>query len=189
MASVSSKYTLRIDLPLEYSSFQSVTGKKNPLPEDMQCIYNEAPKSLDFWCNGSIYPPDPLTNSPPPFFKPTCFLRYVGDGYNGLLGYCIRLTQCNINSTMLGHQIQGMQCVINDHNTLIGSLSSNLQASQIEVVELKSSLEAINILSENLKQQIHALKKTPLGLRTRKRSLKPIESSLQKDICLNSYLA
>ena len=119
MASVSSKYTLHIDLPIEYSSFQSVTGKKNPLPEDMQCIYNEAPKSLDFWCNGSIYPPDPLTNSPPPFFKPTCFLRYVGDGYNGLLGYCIRLMQCNINSTMLGHQIQGMQCVINDQNLII----------------------------------------------------------------------
>ena len=183
MNPVSTKYTLHIDLPVEYSSFQSLTGKKNMLPEEMQQIYNQAPKSLDIWCNGSIYPLDPLTNSSPPFFKPTGFLKYVGDGYNGLLGYCIRLLQYNNNSTMLAHQTQSMQCVINDQNILIESLKSSnsslsrcLQDSQKEVDDLKCSLEAVRIESDNLKKQLHSLKQTPLGLRTRKRCMKPIES-------------
>ena len=41
--------------------------------------------------DGSLYPHDPQTGAPPPFQNITQVIKFLGDGHNGLLGYCQRL--------------------------------------------------------------------------------------------------
>ena len=48
-------------------------------------------KALDLWTDGNIYPLDLGYGKHPPFQNLTMLLRFVGDGYSGLLGYCQRL--------------------------------------------------------------------------------------------------
>ena len=48
-------------------------------------------KALDLWTDGNIYHLDPINGKQPPFQNLTMLLRFVGDGYSGLLGYCQRL--------------------------------------------------------------------------------------------------
>ena len=45
-------------------------------------------KHIDLWCDGAIYPINPIIASSPPFSNPSTLLRFTGDGFNGLLGYC-----------------------------------------------------------------------------------------------------
>ena len=41
---------------------------------------------LDLWIDGSIYPKDPITNTPPLFTNITNLLHFIGNGKDGLLG-------------------------------------------------------------------------------------------------------
>ena len=38
-----------------------------------------------------MYQHDPQTGAPPPFQNSTQVIKFLGDGHNGLLGYCQRL--------------------------------------------------------------------------------------------------
>lgn len=52
----------------------------------------EGKKHIDLWVDGSIYPRDPLNGRYPAFTSVHDLIRFVGDGANGLLGYCLRLS-------------------------------------------------------------------------------------------------
>ena len=46
---------------------------------------NNGDRHLDLWTDGSMYPKDPFTNTPPPFSNITNLLHFIGDGRRGLL--------------------------------------------------------------------------------------------------------
>ena len=84
------KYHLHIDIEPDYEpAFKrrrrdglqpTVAGK-----EQMRSL---GLKHIDLWCDSSLYPIEPFKWSHPPFSNPTTLLKFVGDGHNGLLGYC-----------------------------------------------------------------------------------------------------
>ena len=52
----------------------------------------------NLWTDGNLYPCDPLTGAAPPFRNITQLVRFVGDGFNGFLGYCGRLHAAHTRS-------------------------------------------------------------------------------------------
>ena len=86
------RYHLHIDLDREYEPVQ----KKNT-PATLSRLGKEnlrvtGKKHIDLWCDGHLYPNNSLTNASPNFSNPTSLLKFVGDGHNGLLGYCNSLS-------------------------------------------------------------------------------------------------
>ena len=51
----------------------------------------EGKKNIDLWVDGSLYSNDPVTTLNPPFSSTSSLLTFVGDGEQGLLGYCKHL--------------------------------------------------------------------------------------------------
>ena len=82
------KYRLHVDLDPEYATLHSARVSQNA-PLAMHQLQMQGHKALDLWTYGSLYPMDPLSTSPPLFQNITMLLQFIGDGYNGLLGYCI----------------------------------------------------------------------------------------------------
>ena len=87
-SNTNTKYHLHIDLDNVYAPLQKRRGGNN-ISETLKAQLREGgAKHVDLWCDGSLYPKDPCTLSTPPFSNPTSLLRFIGDGKNGLLGYC-----------------------------------------------------------------------------------------------------
>ena len=63
-------------------------------------------KAIDLWIDGNIYPLDPIFGAPPPFKNITMFVKFVGDGFNGLLGYCRILHTFCLDEVATKRQIQ-----------------------------------------------------------------------------------
>lgn len=53
---------------------------------------------IDLWVDGSLYPPDPATNSPPEFKTTKQYLEFLCHGESGMLGYTKRLKIAGLNS-------------------------------------------------------------------------------------------
>ena len=56
---------------------------------------------IDLWLDGSIYPINPVIQSPPSFQDMKNILCFIGDGANGLFGYVTALESAHEN---------GLQC-------------------------------------------------------------------------------
>ena len=54
--------------------------------------------NLDLWVQGDLYPKDPSSHYPPSFSDISSFLQFVGEGENGLLRYCKRLSMSDANT-------------------------------------------------------------------------------------------
>lgn len=61
-------------------------------------------KALDLWTDGGMYPTDPILHQPPPFHSITTLMRFVGDGFNGLLGYYNKL--CILSTHEAGRRME-----------------------------------------------------------------------------------
>lgn len=83
------KWRLHVDLEREYASLRSSRVAHGV--DDLPRLRVQGCKALDLWTEGALYPRDPFTGKHPTFCNPTMMLRFVGDGLNGLLGYCNRL--------------------------------------------------------------------------------------------------
>ena len=85
-----SKFCLQLDLDTEYATLRSRVRHATP---NIACdqLRMQGAKAIDLWVDGNIYPLDPLSAAPPPFRSVTGLVKFVGDGFNGLLGYCRRL--------------------------------------------------------------------------------------------------
>ena len=85
------KYHLHVDIQPEHQPLK----KRNKIfllsHEHKEQRRNNGDCHLDLWTDGSIYPKDPFTNTPPPFFNITNLLYFIGDGRRGLLGYAQHL--------------------------------------------------------------------------------------------------
>ena len=159
------KFHINIKIDPEYATTRSASHRVLRDAEEANRMRLEGKKHIDLWVDGSVYPRDPLNGRYPTFSSVHDLIRFVGDGVNGLLGYCLRLSQCG-----------------NEHNNQILYLNSVLLNSQNrvmclqnQVTELQKKIKEL----ENSHKQLAALKQTPIGLRERIRQLKNINNLLE----------
>ena len=81
-------YHLHIDLEREYEHVQKKNNVRTLTRLDKENMRISGKKHVDLWCDGKLYPKNPLNNSSPSFSNPSSLLRFIGDGHGGLLGYC-----------------------------------------------------------------------------------------------------
>lgn len=184
------KFRLHVDLASEYATFRSLKPSGvNNVPLDT--LRSQGRKCIDLWTNGFIYPIDPLTNAPPPFVNITSFLTYVGDGANGLFGYCRRLSfvaaqesHSRVHFQGLWHELQQqhkkdidrLEEVVNNLKTQNQELQkNNLLLKQAFDME-RDKMNAVKQDARNKKRCLASLKKLPVGFRQRKRKRQSLET-------------
>ena len=152
------KYHLHIDLDHVYSPLQKRRGGDH-IPETTKIsLREEGAQHVDLWCDGSLYPQDPYTNSTPPFSNPTTLLRFAGDGNKGLLGYC------NAISTI--PTIERV-CI---EREMLAKLTAECNFKDEKIMAQEEKIEWLNKQLRVLRQ-----KQTLLGPRQRRRKLRNIE--------------
>ena len=156
------KFHINIKIDPEYATTRSVNQRVLRDAEEASRLRMEGKKHIDIWIDGSIYPRDPLNGRYPAFTSVHDLIRFVGDGADGLLGYCFRLAQCG--NEHVNHLLYLNTLLLNSQNQVTGL--------QNQVIELQTK---INELEESHKK-LTALKKTPIGLRERIRQLKNINN-------------
>ena len=80
-------YHLHIELEDEYEPIRKRNRVSEASPTTIQTMRLEGKKHLDLWIDGKLYPIDPIKRSTPPFYNFSSLMRFIGDGYGGLLGY------------------------------------------------------------------------------------------------------
>ena len=88
-----SKFHMNIKLSPEYATTRSLNQRVLRDVEEANKLQMEGKKHIDLWIDGSIYPRDPLTGRYLGFASIHDLVRFVGDGDNGLFGYCSRLSK------------------------------------------------------------------------------------------------
>lgn len=155
------KYHLHIDIEQEYEPLQKKNKSSTLTPSSKNELRSHGYQNLDLWCDGRIYPMNPLTLSTPPFSNISTLLRFVGDGVRGLLGYCNNL-------------IGNTQYVSAFNQSLLQQIAL-LKGQQAQSIEKISSLrENIAELEKELKKS--RIKNTSLGFRQRCRNISNIET-------------
>lgn len=92
-------------------------------------------KAIDIWIDGNIYPLDPISGAPPPFKSITNFFKFVGDGFNGLLGYCRRLHMLWLDEAAGKRQTQF------DFDQLQAASTKQINSLMQRIKELSEELE------------------------------------------------
>lgn len=156
------KFHINIKINPEYATTRSANHIVLRDAEEASRLRLEGKKHIDLWVDGSIYPRDPLNGRYPAFASVHDLIRFVGDGANGLLGYCLRLSQCG--SEHSNHILYLNTVLINSQNQVIGL--------QNQVTELQRKIKEL----EESHKKLAALKKTPIGLRERIRQIKNINN-------------
>ena len=77
----------------DYEPAQKRGRNNNISSYDIQILRFQGKKHIDIWCDGRLYPVDPISKSVPPFSNCSSLLRFLGDGVDGILDYT-----CNIPS-------------------------------------------------------------------------------------------
>lgn len=126
--------------------------------------------NLDLWVQGDLYPNDPSSHYPPLFSDIPSFLQFVGEGENGLLGYCKRLNMSDDNTVKFLHaHLQSLYTNLDD-------TQSSLQSAQNHILQLEDQAKAKEKQLEKLKDTISRMKITPMGARERKRPFTDIQA-------------
>ena len=111
----SSKVDLHVRVPPDYSV---IIDKSNLTQSELNARRQEGCKNVDLWVDPILYPPDPpATQYPPSFNNFPSILQFVGDGDNGLLGYCKRLSMQNSN--LAQHYSSQMPSMQYNYNTYL----------------------------------------------------------------------
>lgn len=150
-------YHLHVELEREYEPL-SKKNKPNTLSSVSKANHRlQGNKNLDLWVDGRLYPKNPLQNSTPPFKDITTLLNFVGEGYNGLLGYT--------------HHLEASSNVLKLERDLLEKENNHLKQRMEQYVQkLRGQKETILVL-EKQKEKLR-LKQTSLGLRKRERKLR-----------------
>lgn len=147
-------YHLHIELEDEYEPIRKRNRVSVASPAAIQTMRLEGRKHLDLWTDGRLYPIDPLRGSTPPFYNCSSLMRFIGDGYGGLLGYTHNLGVERDLLRLENHMLKQEK----------DSINQQLEESKGKI--------------KNLQKQLNAArrKQTKLGIRERERRLKNIES-------------
>ena len=182
------KFCLHVDLKAEYATLRSGhhTGTVSHDYLRMQGL-----KSIDLWTNGNIYPLDPTTGTTPPFHNITQLMRFVGDGFNGLLGYCGRLHAAHLHALT---RTQELQCSLTllQASTKVDKERWSQRVNELnkEVAELKIGLEErvhkidrvaddylrLRHSTRNLRRRVDHFTHLPMGYNACRRKRKAIGS-------------
>ena len=154
-------YHLHIELTKEYEPAQKKNKPKQYTYLDLENMRLQDKKHLDIWCDGRIYPKNPITNIRPCFPTPSSLLRYAGDGYKGLLGYCNALSS-HANS------LKYLYDILSHENSMIKAQNYKL------TLELQKRDQSICNLETKVKEL--RKKKTKLGERERDRKINNVET-------------
>lgn len=153
-------YHLHVDIQPEYQPLKKHNKIFLLSHEQKEQRRNNGDRHLDLWTDGSMYPKDPFTNTPPPFSNITNLLHFTGDGRRGLLGYAQHLEA----KAMVAEQ---------QRDFLLKERTEIRSQNEWYAQKLKANKETI----EDLERKIDTLrrKETALGPRKRKRKLSNIE--------------
>lgn len=152
------KFHMNIKLNPEYATWRSTNHKALRDANEAHRLRMEGKKNIDLWTDGFLYPKDPSTGKFPPFNSVHDLMRFVGDGVNGLLGYCMKLTQSS-----------------NDQMHVIMSLHTALINSQTNISSLEEKIKSLEDSNGHLTTKLQNLKETPKGQRERVRQMKHIK--------------
>lgn len=81
-------WTLCVQLDTDYKPVFQKDKKKADVSTNVEEKRTNGDKNLDLWTVGDIYPADPRSGTKPQFNDITDFMKFVGAGEKGLLGYC-----------------------------------------------------------------------------------------------------
>lgn len=163
ITNVRKKFSTHIELEPEYRSIKSYIGStgKKFISEDLKLeLRRENKKCIDLWVDGMLYPTDPATGNHIPCTNLHTFLRYVGDGYDGLLGYCKRLEAKNFSqiSSLQGKLMQA-EHVITTGGQVIKEMHAIIEKHTEELTNLREThtteRRAKDSIIEMLNKELH----------------------------------
>lgn len=177
------KFRLHVDLDPAYATLRST--QRDP-HLSLNHLRMQGCKAIDLWTDGSLYPIDPLSSTQPPFQNITAMIRFIGDGWNGLLGYCIRLHSQFVNEAAQRMQMQSALtqsgAKIQELNLKIKALLEKESALKVGMVEQKKSFERVTdnyvrlqYSTRNMRRRIDHFTNLPMGYHARQRKRKALE--------------
>lgn len=135
-------------------------------------------KAIDLWIDGNLYPPDPISGAPPPFKSIASFFKFVGDGFNGLLGYCRRLHMLWLDEAAGKRQTQfdfdQLQAASTKQiNSLMQRIKELSEELEVQKNNLADRVRTINQFTDNyvrlqhsthnLRHRVHHFTHLPIG--------------------------
>lgn len=156
-----SLYHLHIDLERVYEPAQKRNKTICYSMLDKENMRVNGQKHLDIWCDGKLYPKNPVTNAQPNFSNPSSLLRFVGDGYNGLLGYCNNLSS---SAQVFKHLYESLYQEFSSLKSNHLHLLQDMEQKSKTLIDLQTKIRKIRS------------KKTKLGWRERKKVVNNIET-------------
>lgn len=184
-----SKFRLHVDIEREYATLRSSLSAPS-MPNALHQLRMQGCKAVDLWTDGSLYPMDPCSGAPPSFRNITTLPRFIGDGFNGLLGYCMRLhslfldeAQKRIQTTTLYQQLQCKYSTeVNDLKQKVVDLTEQLKVQQREskerfrsFVQVTDNYVQLQHSTRNMRRRIDHFTNLPLGFHARKRKRQSLE--------------
>lgn len=181
-----SKYRLQVDLEIEYATLRSRHVAPNISYDQLRM---QGAKAIDLWVDGNLYPPDPISGAPPPFKNITTFVKFVGDGSNGLLGYCRRLHMLWLDEAAAKRQTQfafdQLQAAstkqINSLMQRIKELSEELEVQKNNLADRVRTMDQftdnyvrLQNSTRNLRRRVHHFTHLPIGYHARQRKRKAV---------------
>lgn len=177
---------MHVDLEAEYATLRSAhyTGNVSHDYLRMQGL-----KAIDLWTDGNLYPFDPITGAAPPFRNITQLMRFVGDGFNGLLGYCERLHTAHLHVLARTQELQCSLSLLQESSKVDkDKLSQRVNELTKELAEQKRRFEervqkidqvADNYIrlrhsTRNLRRRVDHFTHLPMGYNARQRKRKAV---------------
>ena len=141
----------------------------------LHALQSQERKCIDLWTDGLIYPIDRVTNAPSSFVNITSFLTFVGDGANGLFGYCRRLSFVASEESRARVHFQGW-CneLLQQHKKDIDRLEEEMKLLQTQNENLKTQNTELKNFFDVERDKVSASKQDARNLRRHLRNLKKL---------------
>lgn len=181
-----SKIRLQVDLETEYATLRSRHVAPNISYDQLRM---QGAKAIDLWIDGNLYPLDPISGAPPPFKSIASFFKFVGDGFNGLLGYCRRLHMLWLDEAAGKRQTQfdfdQLQAASTKQiNSLMQRIKELSEELEVQKTNLADRVHTINQFTDNyvrlqhstrnLRRRVHHFTHLPIGYHARQRKRKAV---------------
>lgn len=96
---------------------------------------------IDLWVDGSLYPVDPTTNSPPQFKTTKQYLEFLCHGESGMLGYTKRLkTAVTDSDTSIRWRLENESL-----QSIVRSLEEKVIGYENEIQQLQSQCQQLHV--------------------------------------------
>ena len=136
------------DLHVHILNEYAPTKNESLSTQERQTRRQQGHTNLDLWVHRDLYPNDLSSHHPPSFFDIPSFLQFIGEGENGLLGYCKRLNMSDVNTVTFSHaHLQSLYTNLDD-------TQSSLQSAQSHILQLEDQTKAKEKQLEKLKDTI-----------------------------------